>query len=408
MIGRADDFRVKGFHLAGRALGSLQRARRPIVVLRGLDLTDGAKIQQDLKRAIGGNYPDIRFRGMTGDEAEIDRDLRESALLLMPSVEEGFGLVALEAISAGTPVLVTRNSGVAEMLEEFVPNEASAIVVPSLSTESANVEAWRSAIEANILDRNTLQAAFTRASAIRDSLRPSLVWKDAVAALLAAVPGTRRLITAAVPDPVVESAASIGATAHVFGLLDFSSADQLTQMLSTFVENVLSEQQRVAAREEALAAAEAQLDAARKHDEALLIQLRVAKHALCAKYTALKLDLGTMADSARQARDKAAVNVLRIADLVGRDLQAIPNNVQAYAQRHFRYPHSDVDHSTWIVANALRWAAERQDPIDNYALENAQRLREQGPACSRLTSRTTGAVISTTARACGRSPLKRT
>lgn len=42
----------------------------------------------------------------------------ESDLVAIPSRTEGFGLVALEAISSGVPVLVSGESGVAEALQE--------------------------------------------------------------------------------------------------------------------------------------------------------------------------------------------------------------------------------------------------------------------------------------------------
>lgn len=50
--------------------------------------------------------------------ADIDRAFQNADLLVMPSVSEPFGLVALEAIHNGTPVLVSKQSGVTEV----VPN----------------------------------------------------------------------------------------------------------------------------------------------------------------------------------------------------------------------------------------------------------------------------------------------
>ena len=41
-------------------------------------------------------------------------------LVLMPSGTGAFGLTALEALSAGVPILITHNSGLAEALEEVL------------------------------------------------------------------------------------------------------------------------------------------------------------------------------------------------------------------------------------------------------------------------------------------------
>ena len=45
----------------------------------------------------------------------------------MPSRSEGFGLAALEALSAGLPVLVSRNSGVGKALKK-VPSGSNCVV----------------------------------------------------------------------------------------------------------------------------------------------------------------------------------------------------------------------------------------------------------------------------------------
>jgi len=47
------------------------------------------------------------------------KHIRDSSLVVMPSFHEGFGLVAWEAISLGIPVIVSDNSGVYSLLNEF-------------------------------------------------------------------------------------------------------------------------------------------------------------------------------------------------------------------------------------------------------------------------------------------------
>jgi glycogen(starch) synthase len=57
----------------------------------------------------------VIFAGALWDE-ERDRMYQAADLLVMPSVSEPFGLVPLEAIQHGTPVLISKQSGVAEVL----------------------------------------------------------------------------------------------------------------------------------------------------------------------------------------------------------------------------------------------------------------------------------------------------
>ncbi|HEU0195961.1 MAG TPA: glycosyltransferase family 4 protein, partial [Nevskiaceae bacterium] len=48
--------------------------------------------------------------------AQVDRVLAQARMLVMPSVSEPFGLVALEAVRDGTPVILSKQSGVREVL----------------------------------------------------------------------------------------------------------------------------------------------------------------------------------------------------------------------------------------------------------------------------------------------------
>jgi glycogen synthase len=58
----------------------------------------------------------VRFAGPLWDE-DRDRMYQSADLVVMPSVSEPFGLVPLEALQHGTPTLITKQSGVAEVLK---------------------------------------------------------------------------------------------------------------------------------------------------------------------------------------------------------------------------------------------------------------------------------------------------
>ncbi|HEU4677523.1 MAG TPA: glycosyltransferase family 4 protein, partial [Candidatus Paceibacterota bacterium] len=62
-----------------------------------------------------GLSENVIFAGALWDE-ERDRMYQAADLLVMPSVSEPFGLVPLEAIQHGTPALISKQSGVAEVL----------------------------------------------------------------------------------------------------------------------------------------------------------------------------------------------------------------------------------------------------------------------------------------------------
>lgn len=62
-----------------------------------------------------GLSDNVKFAGALWDE-ERDRMYQSADLMVMPSVSEPFGLVPLEALQHGTPSIVTKQSGVAEVL----------------------------------------------------------------------------------------------------------------------------------------------------------------------------------------------------------------------------------------------------------------------------------------------------
>jgi glycosyltransferase involved in cell wall biosynthesis len=57
----------------------------------------------------------VHFAGFV-DPAGVDEVLARSRVLVMPSISEPFGLVALEAIHNGIPVILSKQSGVREVL----------------------------------------------------------------------------------------------------------------------------------------------------------------------------------------------------------------------------------------------------------------------------------------------------
>jgi glycosyltransferase involved in cell wall biosynthesis len=61
-----------------------------------------------------GRY--VKIEAFADDDATITNAIRAADALIMPSLVEGFGLVALEALEEGIPILVCRYSGMAEFL----------------------------------------------------------------------------------------------------------------------------------------------------------------------------------------------------------------------------------------------------------------------------------------------------
>ena len=85
----------------------------------------------------------------------------EVDLVLVPSRTEGFGLTGLEALSAGVPVLVSKNSGFGETLSE-VPFGASCVIDSEDSKVWAEAikNVWRKKRKTRLLEAKDLRTSY--------------------------------------------------------------------------------------------------------------------------------------------------------------------------------------------------------------------------------------------------------
>ncbi len=190
LLGRAEDEKLKGLDIAASAVGKAATRLRTMglpdleLVVRGAK-PEHADALRDKIRNWAGVPLDVIVRPYTTDAVTLDMDMRSSSVVLMPSRSEGFGLVGLEAIVAGTPVLVTSRSGLAEMLQECLEPEAVARIKVATTGDdretATDSDEWARAIEAVLKDRN---AAFRNASDLAKYLGSRTTWDHAVVKLL--------------------------------------------------------------------------------------------------------------------------------------------------------------------------------------------------------------------------------
>ena len=133
--GDAEDFELKGFDIAARSVAAL-----PDTDLVFVGAPDG-KEQEIANRLLDCGIPKERLtvRGFK-DRKGLKQSFCEADLVLMPSRTEGFGLAGLEALSAGLPVIVSKNSGFGEALGD-VPFGSSFVI------DSEDLSAWTAAIK---------------------------------------------------------------------------------------------------------------------------------------------------------------------------------------------------------------------------------------------------------------------
>jgi glycosyltransferase involved in cell wall biosynthesis len=183
-----EDSQLKGLDIAARAIGLAARRRGPAadpieLVVRGAPEGTSRKVRTAVREWAG--YPELGVvvRPYTADTEWLDADIRRASLVLMPSRSEGFGLVGLESIVAGTPVLVSDQSGLGVLLREALkPEQASRFVVRMSGDDDRDHDEWGRAVEAVLRDRD---AAFRRAAELRSQLSQQKTWASATTGLLA-------------------------------------------------------------------------------------------------------------------------------------------------------------------------------------------------------------------------------
>ena len=142
LCGRGDDedFELKGYDIAVKAFVD-QRLKGKRCHLLFVGAPDGK--QDEVRRRLlncGITDEQLIVRKFVQSRTRMRDLFCEVDLVIMPSKSEGFGLVALEALSAGLPVLVGSNSGFARAMEG-IPLGTYSIV------DSDDPGKWAEAIE---------------------------------------------------------------------------------------------------------------------------------------------------------------------------------------------------------------------------------------------------------------------
>ena len=134
--GDSEDFLLKGYDIAARAVAELKDEKPPVkLVFVGAPNGKEEEVKGMLLKT--GLLPRQLIVRSAKDRGQLAQQFSQADLVIMPSRTEGFGLAALEALSAGLPMLVCRNSGFRVALEQ-VPFGRNVVVNSEDPAEWAN------------------------------------------------------------------------------------------------------------------------------------------------------------------------------------------------------------------------------------------------------------------------------
>jgi glycosyltransferase involved in cell wall biosynthesis len=157
--------KVKGFDFLVPALAHLDR--RGIEYELWIAGANEGNYLQTIKKMVVANrcVGRIRFLGNLSDQNYVDA-VQRSDLLVMPSYQESFGIVAAEAMAAGKPVVVSNEVAISSL----VRNTGAGMVVQLDPVEIAD------AIEALLVSRDRRRDMGAKAAAfVEEQLNPSRV-----------------------------------------------------------------------------------------------------------------------------------------------------------------------------------------------------------------------------------------
>ncbi|KAL9963893.1 hypothetical protein ACROYT_G027448 [Oculina patagonica] len=136
--GDSEDFELKGFDIAAKAVAELNDRSYHLIFVGAPSGNEKQVADRLLKQGL--NRSQLTVKGYLENRDDLATLLSTANLAIIPSRTEGFGLTALEALSAGLPFLVSQNSGFGEALQE-IPWGSSWIV------DSEDPEHWAEAIK---------------------------------------------------------------------------------------------------------------------------------------------------------------------------------------------------------------------------------------------------------------------
>ena len=168
MFGRDDseDFELKGYDIAAEAVAGLKDKSYLLQFVGAPNGKEKEVTNEFLKCGIPSSQ--LIVRGFVESRDALKRFFYEADLAVMPSRTEDFGLAALEALSAGLPILVGDNSGLGKAIKT-IPFGRLVLV------DSDNAEEWSKAISR--VRQTPREIRLKEACALREAYDKKYKWE---------------------------------------------------------------------------------------------------------------------------------------------------------------------------------------------------------------------------------------
>ncbi len=189
----SDNDIIKQNHLVVRSFSKFSKkcnTELPTLTLIGVDEPDNLINDKENEITTISNdetnsYTNIYVLPYMNDRVCLFNELRSKSVSMMLSLSEGFGLVGLESISAGVPLILSTKSG----LYKYLKNEGLDLLVTAINISGTNSGDKNESDIDNVLQElnkiyNNSKSYKRRALCLLKELEPVLTWENAVYSFL--------------------------------------------------------------------------------------------------------------------------------------------------------------------------------------------------------------------------------
>ncbi|CAH1249875.1 ERBIN [Branchiostoma lanceolatum] len=175
--------KLKGHDLAARAMGEVaEKIPNARLRVRGIDEDDWDASKKILEENLNSSRINPTLLPY-GTQEDIRKDMMTAHLVLMPSRAEPFGMIGLEAIAAGIPVLISDKSGLADMITDLIdqnkcPADMRHRIVETSVNETDTDQAAKDWAKKIVDTLKYSKSEFDKAAEFKKTLLESKYWEE--------------------------------------------------------------------------------------------------------------------------------------------------------------------------------------------------------------------------------------
>ncbi len=181
LLGNMNTPTMNGLDLVSAALVDCRQRETSITLtVMGTQQRDVPDLKKKLMDDLDTSRVDVVVKPIDVSRETLGIEVRGASLVLMPSSLDGFGIVALEALAAKVPILISSSCGLAQFIQEEFGGQFLTLLC---TTEEKNdcVDAWSSAIDEILDDREEM---FKMAASLCEKWGSKFTWDSAADKLL--------------------------------------------------------------------------------------------------------------------------------------------------------------------------------------------------------------------------------